>query len=160
MDEFYSYPIEVAWGDVTTGIIRSYLIDPTGMEDWTDWDPAAQGVHGLSRAHLAEHGLPPRQVAEEVVRQLTGKTVMATSGADKDWVHRLIQDTLGEFPDPGIAWKDAKWHLVGLARGDATAYQVAMDLAWERLNAQDIYAHRAANDVRQLMEVRRILLGG
>ncbi|MFA9462415.1 hypothetical protein [Thiohalorhabdus methylotrophus] len=70
LDEWHSYPIEVAWGSVTTGTIHSYLIGPTGMADWTDWDPAAQDVHGLSRALLAEHGLPPRQVAEEVVRHL------------------------------------------------------------------------------------------
>ncbi|MFA9459398.1 hypothetical protein ACERLL_00990 [Thiohalorhabdus sp. Cl-TMA] len=53
--------------DLTTGIIRSFLINLTGIEDWTDWNLAAQGVHGLSRAYLAKHGLPPRQVTEEVL---------------------------------------------------------------------------------------------
>jgi len=158
LDETYSYPIEVAWGHVTTGIIRSYLINPTGIETWTDWDPAAQAVHGLSRGYLAEHGLPPWQVAEEVVRDLRGQEVYVTAAEDVGWVDELTIRTIGEVVP--IDWMDAYHYLWQLAAKWEESLDVAEKAAWERLNAEGIYAHRAGNDVRYLMEVRRILLGG
>jgi hypothetical protein len=158
LDETFSYPIEVAWGHLTTGIIRSYLINPCAIKSWTDWDPAAQAVHGLSRDYLAEHGLPPRRVAEEVVRDLAGQEVYVTAIEDKGWVDELTMRTLGEVV--AIDWRDANHFLWKLAGTWQESLQAAQEMAWQRLNAEGIYAHRASNDVRHLMEVRRILLGG
>ncbi|SCY09240.1 3'-5' exonuclease family protein [Thiohalorhabdus denitrificans] len=158
LDETYSYPIEVAWGCPDTGIIRSYLIDPTGVETWTDWDPAAQAVHGLSRGYLREHGLPPRQVAKEVLRQLSGEVAMATAWDDKGWVDELTLRTRGVIAS--IQWRNAQAHFLELARKDQDWAEEAQRLAWERLEAQGVHPHRAANDVRHLMETRKILLEG
>lgn len=158
LDEACSYPIEVAWGHLTTGIIRSYLIDPTGIETWTDWDPAAQAVHGLSRDYLAGNGLPPWQVAEEVVRDLRGQVVFVTAPEDKGWVDELTLRTIGEVV--AIDWMNATHYLWELAGKWEESLQAAEETAWARLNAEGIHAHRAANDVRHLLETRKILLGG
>jgi hypothetical protein len=157
LHETASYPIEVAWGHVTTGIVRSYLINPAAIPEWTDWDPAAQAVHGLSREYLAEHGEHPRVVAEALAKDLRGQAVYATSHVDREWVDRLTDRTLGETVT--IDWMDGTYFLLKLASQWGEALQAARDIAWERLYAEGVYPHRAANDVRHLMEVRRILLG-
>ena len=157
LDETASYPIEVAWGHVTTGLITSYLSNPAAIASWTDWDPASQAIHGLSRAYLAEHGLHPRLVAEALVRDLRGQPVYVTAAEDKGWVNELTLRTLGTLPS--IHWHDATEYLWSLAAEWQEELRTVRTMAWERLAAEGIYPHRAANDVRHLMMVRRLLLG-
>ena len=158
LDETFSFPIEVAWGHVTSGEVQAYLINPGMIAEWTDWDPAAQAVHGLSREYLAGHGHHPRLVAGEVWRALRGQVVYVTAVEDKGWVDELTLRTFGEIV--AIDWRNAETYLLDLAEKRRQMLKEASDRAWQYLNAQGLYAHRAGHDVRHLLETRRILLEG
>ncbi len=54
----HSYPTEVAWSN-PDGSIEEHLINPYHVKGWTDWDPAAQGITGISRQMLREKGRSP-----------------------------------------------------------------------------------------------------
>ena len=82
-----SYPIEVGCA-LPDG--RSYcaLIKP--MDDWLHWDPAAEAMHGITRAILAEHGLPPLSVAIRLNTLLQGSTIYSDAwGHDSSWLAKL-----------------------------------------------------------------------
>ncbi|HSH83850.1 MAG TPA: hypothetical protein VK979_01635 [Guyparkeria sp.] len=90
-----SYPIEIAWSD-PTGEVETHLIDPNHILDWTDWDPAAQAVHGLSRRYLSEHGEDPKLVAGRIQAVLAGQSVYSDAPEyDQGWLEVLFRDALG-----------------------------------------------------------------
>jgi DNA polymerase III epsilon subunit-like protein len=74
-----SYPIEVGYV-LEDGQSSCMLIRPE--PEWTHWDPAAAGLHGITRAELLEQGLPAVEAAEELNYRLCGRTLY-TDG----WVH-------------------------------------------------------------------------
>jgi hypothetical protein len=85
-----SYPIEVAWSD-PAGSIESYLISPEGIEEWTDWDPEAEKVHGISRRELVALGLAPQTVCGRLIDQLAGKTIYTDAPKfDGAWLATLF----------------------------------------------------------------------
>jgi hypothetical protein len=92
-----SYPIEIAWGG-PAGEIESHLITPyTGQVNWSDWDPQAEVLHGLSREFLHTHGESPAQVAKAMCRSLAGKTVYTDAPEyDGFWIRRLLVTALGD----------------------------------------------------------------
>ena len=94
-----SYPIEVAWG-FPNGEVESHLIDPAAYPaDWLDWDPAAQAVHGLSRAYLRAHGQAPEDLAEAIEQALAGQAVYSDAPAfDNFWLRRLFQAVERDCP--------------------------------------------------------------
>ena len=155
LDREHSYPVEIAWGELGSGTVRSFLIDPTTIESWTDWDAEAEAVHGLSRAFLAEHGLPPRDVARELAEQLPGQIVWTTAPEDRAWVNELTLRTRGT--QLAILWRSANDHFAELARGRTDLVEAAKRQAWDHLVAEGIRPHRAANDVLHMRETRRIL---
>jgi hypothetical protein len=54
----FSFPIEVGWCTVT-GEGEAHLIRPA--PEWTDWCPASEKIHGITREQLAERGSRPRR---------------------------------------------------------------------------------------------------
>lgn len=90
-----SYPIEIAWS-TPDGKIETHMISPYHIEHWTDWDPAAQTVHGLSRRYLAEYGEDPKFVAGRVQAVLAGLQVYTDAPEyDQGWLEVLFRDALG-----------------------------------------------------------------
>ncbi len=55
-----SYPIEVGWV-FADGAGEAHLIRPA--PEWTDWDPAAERIHGIGRGQLMATGTPYGEVA-------------------------------------------------------------------------------------------------
>ncbi len=87
-----SYPIEVAWS-YPDGRIEAWLIDPSGVPGWSDWDAEVERtVHGISRAALSIIGRSPRWVARRLNARLAGQTVYCDGGElDEFWRYRLFQ---------------------------------------------------------------------
>jgi hypothetical protein len=69
-----SYPIGVAWSN-PDGSIEPHLISPAGIEKWTNWDPAAEQVHGIARSELLALGAAPRILCDRIRHCLSSKTV-------------------------------------------------------------------------------------
>ncbi|QQP89849.1 hypothetical protein IGS68_00780 [Skermanella sp. TT6] len=82
-----SYPIEiaVAFPDAS---VSAWLIRPAPvwLRDGT-WDPAAEGLHGLSRAMLQGQGESPGDVVEQVAAAVRGRRVLSDNiAADSYWL--------------------------------------------------------------------------
>jgi len=83
------YPIEVAWV-FASGEEESHLIKPA--ESWTDWDPKAGRIHGISRQQLQTDGEPVEDVAHRMMTVLSGRKLYATAPSwDGKWLSRLLR---------------------------------------------------------------------
>jgi hypothetical protein len=83
------YPIEVAWV-LEDGNSETFLILPT--EKWTEWDPAAEAIHGISRDQLAKEGVATDIVARTLVGALAGHEVFASAPSwDGKWLSALLR---------------------------------------------------------------------
>lgn len=154
-----SYPIEVAWGDMATGEVEAHLIDPSPVPEWDHpMEQTAVMVHGLTWDLLAEHGDHPGRVASRMNEALAGATVYADSQYDRQWLGELFRRS-GVTPACGLIAADQLWDEL-LAGVPGERIEQADAEAWKRLNKQGVFPHRAANDVRHMLEVRRILRGG
>jgi len=84
-----SYPIEVGWV-FEDGAAEVHLIRPA--PDWTDWDPRAEALHGLSRAQLEAEGEPLEAVARRALAALTGQQVFVSAPSwDGKWMSLLLR---------------------------------------------------------------------
>lgn len=85
----HSYPIEVGWV-FEDGGCESHLIRPA--PGWTDWDPAAERIHGLSRARIEADGEPVEAVAGRMVEVLGGHDLLASAPSwDGKWMSVLLR---------------------------------------------------------------------
>ena len=149
-----SYPIEVAWS-IPDGSIESYLISPAGIEGWTDWDLAAEKVHGISRQVLAADGKAPYFVCDRMIDQLAGKKIYTDAPRfDGAWLARLfsacgraksglilysVDDLLVELICPGLAGRTQGLIKIGILKQEA--------------RRQNPRRHRAAWDVEYLVKL-------
>lgn len=84
-----SYPIEVAWV-FEDGRSEGHLIAPA--ENWTDWDDAAEAIHGIKRASLHSEGEPHDRVAGRMVEVLAGHDLFASAPSwDGKWLSVLLR---------------------------------------------------------------------
>jgi hypothetical protein len=84
-----SYPIEVGWAG-EDGRDETHLIRPA--PDWTDWDPRAEAVHGLSRAQLLAQGEPHEAVARRTLEALASHDVFVSAPSwDGKWMSVLLR---------------------------------------------------------------------
>jgi len=84
-----SYPIEVGWA-AEDGATESHLIRPA--PGWLDWDPQAEALHGLSRAHLLSAGEPHEAVARRALEALSAHQVFVSSPSwDGKWMSVLLR---------------------------------------------------------------------
>ena len=87
----HSYPIEVAWV-FQDGRSESHLIAPA--PSWTDWDPAAEAVHGIDRDVLTRDGTPHEVVARRMVDVLAGHELFASAPSwDGKWMSYLLRSS-------------------------------------------------------------------
>lgn len=84
--------MEVGWCFLQ-GRPETMLIKPA--PDWSDeaWDPAAEALHGLSRAALERDGLAPRKICEAMNAAL-GAAAVYSDAPDWDgfWLYRLFAE--------------------------------------------------------------------
>jgi hypothetical protein len=145
-----SYPIEVAWGWVDTFEIESYLIRPT--DEWLEsghWDEVAEDeIHKLSQAQLLKDGVPVETVAERMIAVLAGNAAYSDGPRfDGEWLDKLFQ-AAGRRRPVEIESID----VLLRARFD-------IEVAWaaeEEAKKTCPPTHRAADDVRHLLEIYRI----
>jgi hypothetical protein len=84
-----SYPIEVGWA-AEDGATESHLIRPAA--GWRDWDPRAEALHGLPRAHLVSAGEPHDVVARRVIEALSPHQVFVSAPSwDGKWMSVLLR---------------------------------------------------------------------
>ena len=141
-----SYPIEIAWNN-EDGIIESYLVNiyryPSGYDDWSK---DAQSLHGITKQYLSEKGEEPEFIVERMEKKLKGKKVL-TDAPDWDgfWVRRLYESVNKKCElDFGNAVE--LFH-------DLEPYHHIYQSQARKLSG---HAHRAANDVRYLLEMYRL----
>ena len=144
-----SYPIEIAWS-YPNGEVEAHLIDPYHILDWTDWDPAAQAVHGLSRRYLAEHGQDPKLVAGRIQAVLAGRPVYTDAvELDQYWLEVLFRYALGASCSVQLLEMRTLWPDVSGNR-----LSRIYEAAWDDINDPP---HRAGTDVRhRLAWYRRV----
>jgi DNA polymerase III epsilon subunit-like protein len=84
-----SHPIEIAWV-FQDGRSESHLIAPAPT--WSDWDPASQAIHGISRAELLAAGEPHDAVATRMIEVLSGHDLHASAPSwDGKWLSVLLR---------------------------------------------------------------------
>ena len=83
-----SYPIEVGVA-MPDGETYCMIIRPE--DDWLHWDEEAEGLHGISREVLQEHGRSPLEVAEHLNQWLADELVFSDAwGNDSSWLGLLF----------------------------------------------------------------------
>lgn len=127
LDLMDSYPIECGY---TNGLIeREFLIKPA--EGWWHWDTTAEKVHGISQGELLTKGENPCYVADEMIKDLSGKIVICDGWQyDLYWMWTLF-DTAG-ITKPGFALRQTPIR-VGKDNCDHRALSDAK-LLWNHLN--------------------------
>jgi len=159
----HSYPIEVAWSSVNEGDEpHCWLIDPYCAMGWDDWDPVAQGVHGISRAQLRAQGVDPSLVAAHMNAKAEGKVLYCDGGEfDIFWLDRLFEaagterrfrigDARHLFHQLLDAEPGCLESALGLLAEGSTKDTVIEELAVKARECVDGKQHRAAVDVQYL----------
>jgi len=85
----HSYPVEIAWV-FEDGRSRSFLVKP--KSGWTDWSADAEKIHGISRDRLQEEGNDIELVVGELMAELSGHELYASSPSwDGKWLSALLR---------------------------------------------------------------------
>jgi hypothetical protein len=93
---FTGFPIEIgwAWQDGSAVKSDSRLIAPAPSWDLAGrWEKQAERVHGISIKHLLSEGLSPLYVAQQLNRNLAGRTLYSDSPLDTGWMAQLFAAT-------------------------------------------------------------------
>lgn len=134
-----SYPIEVGYV-LPDGRSRCMLIRPA--PGWTHWDPAAEQVHGISRATLRRHGKTPQAVAVQLNAELAGLTAYCDGWAhDYTWLGALFEEA-GLSPSFKLESVNRLLAETQLSRLDGARRSALVEMGLTR--------HRASNDARAL----------
>lgn len=153
-----SYPIEVGWV-FEDGAAETHLIRPA--PGWTDWDPAAERIHGVSRDVLQAQGEPSDDVALRLLERLQGHDIFVTAPSwDGKWLSLLLRSA--GLPRRALRLQNAEAaHAAAVAQALGSAERAPEILAEARLNlASELVRHRALADAQQELrlwcEVRRL----
>jgi len=141
-----SYPIEIGLV-LPDGTPHCFLVAP--HRTWTNWDPDAERVHGITRDILLSNGRSISEIAWRLNELLHGKTVYSDAWSfDLSWLGKLYD----------AAKQPQTFHLASLhdlmsdtqtSHWDRTKQAVVRDLSLRR--------HRASGDARILQETYRRL---
>ena len=136
-----SYPIEIGVA-LEPGRRRSFLIAPE--PNWTHWDPAAEGVHRITRAVLERHGWQVGDVAGALNAVLDGLTLYSDAWVvDKPWLIRLFHAARVPMAF-SLSPIESLLPEAQMLLWDAAKREVAAELAVER--------HRASHDAWVVQE--------
>jgi hypothetical protein len=98
-----SYPIEIGWA-AEDGSTEAHLIRPA--PSWSDWDPAAEAVHGITREQLRDEGEPHEQVARRTLEALGGHDLFVSAPSwDGKWMSVLLRSV--GLPRHALRLKDS-----------------------------------------------------
>jgi hypothetical protein len=142
-----SYPIEVGWV-LEDGREEEHLIRPA--PGWTDWDPSAEAMHGLSRDELLAKGEPHDAVARRVLDALSSHTVYVSAPSwDGKWLSVLLR--AADLPRHSMRFRDSDEAMIEAAREAGLDEAVAVDLveSMRRAAAGRPVRHHALDDARQ-----------
>jgi len=154
-----SYPIEIAWNIGLS--IESHLINPYSIHSWTDWDPAAQAVHGLNRNYLSNHGEHPRTVAERMNQELGGQTIYFDGlPHDQWWMYALFEAVsvwplfkLGDTQSLLIDLVESATEYVFLAPMERRKQSIELvQRVVTRFRAEQTVVHRAGEDIKPYIQ--------
>jgi hypothetical protein len=119
-----SYPIEVAWV-FEDGRSSSRLLRPT--EGWTDWSYEAEQIHGITRGLLQAQGRSVDDVAEEMLRELSGHALYASAPSwDGKWLSTLLRGA------------GQPRHALRLAKSDEAFAEAARQVLGQTVPEKDI----------------------
>ena len=148
-----SYPIDIAWSDAEGEIHRCLVAPAAG---WTDWDPAAEAVHGIDRARLERNGWDPGYVAARIEEDLRDQVVYTDAPEfDRRWLERLFVAV--ERPLP-CRLEHVDELLLPVVRGpDEMAYQAMLRVEALKRDLQPRMSgkHSAGYDVGYLLALWR-----
>lgn len=121
-----SYPIEIGWV-FADGRAEGHLIRPA--PDWTDWNPAAEAIHGIPRATLEREGASVEAVAARMVDVLAGHQLYASAPSwDGKWLSALLR--AAGLPRHQLRLQDSE-----VAQREAAAALLALHIPTEEINA-------------------------
>lgn len=145
-----SYPIEVGWV-FEDGRETAYLIRPASA--WTEWDTAAEAVHGISRETLMREGTPHDVVCDRLIAALSDHVIYASSPSwDGHWLSMLLRGAgrprhLLRLRDSEEAFVEAARRRLGAA-ADVAAVEEAIAQARTAVEIEPA-SHRALADARR-----------
>jgi DNA polymerase III alpha subunit (gram-positive type) len=91
LDPVQSWPIEIGWAPVKNpSAVGSFLISPV-TAPWANsgyW--AAEHIHHIPREMLIKEGRSVHAIVEIMQAELAGKTLVANSSYDNDWLRQLF----------------------------------------------------------------------
>ncbi|MBK1667065.1 hypothetical protein CKO28_03270 [Rhodovibrio sodomensis] len=141
-----SYPIEIGFALASGGAAEARLILP--HPDWTDWDPGAQEIHGISRAQLFEHGHPGPDVVAWLREHLADCQLVVGAPEDRFWFSRLLKAADSAW-QPNLHLAEALLEAQALKRGRNLS-----DLR-QAVRTHHPHRHRAAADAAYLRDLYR-----
>ena len=143
------FVIEVGWAYVRPDdgqiIAASYLVRP--LAEWqivTVWDENAEALHGISLAELSAQGIPVRDIADAMNRELAGRELYSDSPFDEAWLSQIFEGA-GIEPSFFVRQTSAdtlREKAVADRKFDRSRYRMAVD------EAEQIRRHRAEADAR------------
>lgn len=156
-----SYPVEVGWV-LEDGSGEGMLIRPA--PHWTDWDEAAEAIHGLSREQLLAEGTPVEVACARLVELFAGNRVHCSAPSwDGHWLSMLLR--AAGRPRHLLRMRDTEDLFAEAVRErfgpEAAAGKLADLVAEERDYAAALpVAHRAVADARREWSVWRAIVTG
>lgn len=151
-----SYPIEVAWNQ-SDEVIESHLISPAGITIWTDWDVAAERIHGISKAELLAHGETPHSVCGRMNGELVGRIVYTDAPSfDGMWLSRMFDacDCLPQFELRHV--DELLVQMLCPGPSGRTYGLLKIDVLKQEARRQKPNQHRAAWDVEYLIQLWKL----
>jgi hypothetical protein len=70
-----AFPVELYWGTVPGGGGTGYLLNPHGIEKWTQWNNEFFRLHDITDADVLTYGSYPSVICDALSQDLSGKTV-------------------------------------------------------------------------------------
>jgi hypothetical protein len=136
-----SYPIEVGLALENDQKFCSLIVP---APEWTHWDEEAVKVHHIERSILEVYGKSPLEVATQLNKLLSGKTVY-TDGwvVDKPWITTLFYEA-GINPEFTVSSLEMILNEIQMENWHATKDEVIKDLKLTR--------HRASYDAWIIQE--------
>lgn len=161
----HSYPIEVGWAG-EDGWREAHLIRPAPA--WTDWDLAAEAVHGIPRERLLTEGEPHEAVARRALEALSPHEVFVSAPSwDGKWMSVLLRAAslprhALRFKETDAACRAAVAEILGVETTQAELQRLADHLLAQARSsfAAEPPRHRALADAEAELavwrEVRRL----